>query len=98
MEWISDSHPEHRDCSRQEKFAGSATGVNTSGLSTPPEVATIVQREPHERIFRLPAATELWHFRLGYLNALYYLDGNGSRLAKDVEVSSLDGRPLAIAR
>ena len=100
-EWISDRDHKLRKWVRDKKKPVSQkTGVNTDGLlEAATEVATIVQRELHGRPspLELAAATELWHFRHGYLNALYYLDGNGSRLAKDVEARvSPGGKPLAI--
>jgi hypothetical protein len=98
-EWISDRDAHYRDwVRRKRKPISQERGVNTSGLlEAAEEVAVIVQRELQERSSPLGMgeAVELWHARLGCLNALIYLGGN--RLAKDVEMKAApNGQSLAI--
>jgi hypothetical protein len=100
-EWISDRDPDVRAwVRRKRKPISQETGVNTSGLlEAAEEIATMVQRELHERSSPLTMddAHELWNARRGYLTALIFLDGGGNRLAKDVEASvAPNGQPLAI--
>jgi hypothetical protein len=83
---------------REGKPISQEAGVNESGLREAVEkVATVVQRELHERPspLTMSEAHELWTYRRTYLNALIYLDGN--RLAKEIEAKAApNGQPLAI--
>ena len=100
-EWTSDRYPEMRDwIRRKRKPVSQERGVNTVGLVEACEkIAAVVQEELH----RLPSpltmdqAVELWHFRLGYLNALIHLDFGGHSLAKEIEAKvAPNGQPLTI--
>jgi hypothetical protein len=98
-EWISDGDQRHRDwVRRKRKPISQDRGINEAGLlEACAELARIVQRELHDRPspLSLEEATELWHARVTYLNALIYLGGN--KRAKRVEESvAPDGQPLAI--
>lgn len=64
-------------------------GVNKEGLAEAAEnVARWVQAELHtygNEPLELRDVWDLWNLRLGYQNALYWLDGNCDRLWKEVE-------------
>ena len=76
-------------------------GINREGLvEAAEEVAKWVQTELHgygDKPLGLRDATSLWQSRLGYQNPLYWLDGNGNRLWKELESRvAPGGRGLAI--
>ena len=75
-------------------------GVNTVGLlEACEEVAAVVQEELHTlpSPLTMDQAVELWHFRIGYLNALIHLDFDGHSLAKEIETKvAPNGQPLTI--
>ena len=77
-------------------------GVNEEGLADAAiEVARWVQvelRARGEKPLELGDAIDLWMLRLGYVNALYWLDGDSDELWKAVEaeVAPKGGAPLSI--
>jgi hypothetical protein len=98
-EWYSDLDADDRAWVRHHgKPISVESGVNTVGLSeAAAAVAAVVQHALHQ--YRSPIEPleqfDIWHARLGYLNALIYLGGN--ELAKRVDAEAApNGRPLTI--